>query len=121
MNVAKPLRLTDEVQMPGTEVEGEIRGLVRREVASYRRQAEPTGESMVADAHSLVQRISLTSVQEIDNIIGELQSLREFLQSESQRLQREIAEYVELAETAVRSTKLIAQNMIARKDIAPEL
>jgi hypothetical protein len=121
MNVVKPVRLADEVPMPGTEVEGEIRGLVRREVASYRRQPEPSGETMVAEAHAVVQRISLSSVHEIDNIIGELQGLREFLQSESERLQREITEYVELAETAVNSTKIIAQNMMTRKSVAADL
>jgi hypothetical protein len=119
MNVARPVRLADDGQTPGAEVEGEIRGLVRREVANYRRQPEPHGEMILNEAHSVLQRVSVTSVHEIDKLIAELQSLREFLQTESQRIQREIAEYAHLADAAVKSTKMIAENMVPHKN-APE-
>src|SRR4051794_39614172 len=104
MNVARPIRLADDGQTAGAEVEGEIRGLVRREVASYRRQPDHSGEMMANEAHSLVQRVWVTSVHEIDNLIGELQRLREFLETESHRIQREIAEYAQLADAAVKSS-----------------
>jgi hypothetical protein len=120
MSAARPVRLADD-SPPATEVEGEIRGLVRREVATYRRPPEPQSDTIVNEAHSVVHRVSITSMHEIDTIIGELQGLREFLQTESERLQREIGEYVEIAETAIKSTKMIAQHMITRKNAAAEL
>ena len=113
MNVARPIRLADD-SSPAEEVEGDIRGLVRREVASYRRAGEPTGESIANEVHSLLERVSASSVQELDKLIGELQSLREFLDNESQRIQREIADYVHLADAAVKSTKLVAEQLISK-------
>ena len=116
MSVARPVRLADDGQPSAVEVEGEIRGLVRREVAPYRRQSEPSGETIVNEANSLIQRVAITSLNEIDRLIAELQSLREFMHNESQRIQREITDYVQLADTALKSTKSVADSMAQHKN-----
>jgi hypothetical protein len=41
----------------------------------------------------VLQRATTTSVQEIDTLITELQSLRDMLHSEGTRVQREIVQY----------------------------
>jgi hypothetical protein len=88
-----------------TEVEGEIREFVRRDVVGLR------------------QRVAGTSVQEIDKLITELQTLRDTLQSEAARVQREIVEYATLSQAALQSTKIIAESLTHWKKVpdAPSL
>jgi type I site-specific restriction endonuclease len=91
------------------EVEGEIREFVRRDVAGLRRQQRNDG---VADnISSLLQRVSANSVQEIERLIGELKMLRDQLQHESERVQREIAKYASLSQAATQSTKIITESL----------
>ena len=52
-----------------------------------------------------------TSVQEVDRLIGELQQLRELLHQEGARVQREITEYAHLSQSAMQSTKIIAESL----------
>ena len=58
-----------------TEVEGEMREFVRRDVATLRRQPESDSEMVASNIGSLLQRVAGASVQEIDKLIGELQTL----------------------------------------------
>jgi hypothetical protein len=53
-------------------------------------------------------------------VIRELQQLHDFLQSEGERLQREISEYVQLSKATTNSTRLIADNMTNWKKAAKE-
>jgi hypothetical protein len=93
------------------EVEGEIREFVRRDVATLRRPAESDSEMVASNIGSLLQRVAGTSVQEIDRLIGELQTLREMLHNEGARVQREIVEYATLSQAAMQSTKIIAESL----------
>src|SRR5438445_13460459 len=68
-----------------TEVEGEIREFVRRDVVGVRRQPESDSELVANNINQLLQRVAGTSVQEIDKLITELQTLRDTLQSEAAR------------------------------------
>jgi hypothetical protein len=56
---------------------------------------------------SLLQRVAGASVQKIDRLIAELQNLRETLSTEGECVQREIAKYATLSQSAMRSTKII--------------
>ena len=94
-----------------SEVEGEIREFVRRDVATLRRQPESDSEMVASNISSLLQRVSGTSVQEIDKLIAELQTLREMLANEGARVQREIVEYATLSQAAMQSTKIIAESL----------
>src|SRR5262245_53416092 len=49
-----------------TEVEGEIREFVRRDVVGIRRQPESDSELVATNINQLLQRVAGTSVQEID-------------------------------------------------------
>jgi hypothetical protein len=59
----------------------------------------------------LVQRVAGASMSEIDNVIEELRSMREYLRSEGERVQREIAGYATVSQTAAASMKVIAESM----------
>src|SRR5262245_19094979 len=106
-----------------TEVAGEIREFVRRDVVGLRRQPERDSDHVANNINNLLQRVAGTSVQEIDRLITELQTLRDTLQSEAARVQREIVEYATLSQAALQSTKIIAESLTHWKKIpdAPSL
>jgi hypothetical protein len=89
------------------EVEAEVRELVRRGVAPVRSDSG----SEVGNLNSLIQRVSGTSVLEIEKLIDELQTLRDYLQNEGQRVQREIAEYAHMSQAAIKSTKIVTESL----------
>jgi ABC-type transporter Mla subunit MlaD len=99
-------------QPPDTEVEAEIREFVRRDVVTNReRQPENESEMVTNSINSVLQGATTTSVQEIDKLITELQSLSDRLNSERARVQREIVEYSTLTRAALESTKIIAESL----------
>ncbi|WP_213773600.1 hypothetical protein [Bradyrhizobium sp. dw_78] len=114
-----------------TEVEAGIRDFVRNDIAYLRRPApnaapgpevlEPTHEATVNNVNSLIQRVAGTSLSEIENLIGELESLRELLHAEGQRVQREISGYAQLSQAAMKSTRMIADNVTQWKRAAEGL
>src|SRR6266511_1635403 len=93
------------------EVEGEIREFVRRDGANLRRSPEMDSELVADNISTLLQRVAGSSVQEIDRLIAELQTLRDLLHEEGARVQREIAEYAHLSQSAMQSTKIIAESL----------
>jgi hypothetical protein len=114
-------RYTAENDQPlDTEVEGEIREFVRREVApTPGRQPDNESELVASNLNSLLQRATGTSVQEIDRMITELQMLRDTLQREAARVQSEIVEYATLSQAAMHSTKIIGESLTPLKKGAP--
>ena len=101
----------EETQTPG-EFEGEIREFIRRDVGHLRR-AQPDGasEQAVTNINSLLDRVSGSSVTEIDSLIADLSNVRDFLKTEGERVQREIASYAQLSQVAMTSVKIIAESM----------
>src|SRR6266567_1445761 len=67
--------------------------------------------------NSLIERVSGNSVMEIDKLIAELQTLRDYLQNEGQRVQREVAEYAHMSQAATKSTKIIAESLAQWKQL----
>jgi len=112
-----------------SEVEAGIRDFVRNDVAYLRRAPtltsetalEPTTEATVNNVNSLIQRVAGTSLTEIENLISELESLRDLLHAEGQRVQREISGYAQLSQAAMKSTRMIADNVSQWKRAADGL
>jgi hypothetical protein len=92
------------------EVEAEIREFVRRDPTQLR-NPDNGGEAVANNISSLVQRVAGSSVAEIEHLISELESLRDFLYREGERVQREISGYAQLSQAAMSSTKIIADSM----------
>ncbi len=106
------------------ELDQEIREIVRHEVLTNPgRQPENEGELEASKVYSLLQRVSATSLQEIDKLIAELESSRDMLQSEAARVQREIVQYSTLSQAARQSTKIITESLTQLKKVpdAPTL
>ena len=115
-----------------SEVEAGIRDFVRNDVAYLRRPApnaanvaeaapEPSTEATVNNVNSLIQRVAGASISEIQNLISELESLRDLLHAEGQRVQREISGYAQLSQAAMKSTRMIADNVAQWKGTADGL
>jgi transposase len=109
MTAIKPK--VDGEQPRDNGVEGEIREFVRRDGQALRRAPESDSELVAHNISTLLSRVAGTSVQEVDRLIGELQQLRELLQAEGARVQREITEYAHLSQSAMQSTKIIAESL----------
>jgi hypothetical protein len=92
-------------------VEAEIRDFVRRDVAMPRRSLEADGEAVANNISTLLQRVAGSTVAEIDRLTSELRSLRELLQGEGARVQREITGYARLSQSAMQSTKVISEKL----------
>lgn len=110
-----------------SEVEAGIRDFVRNDVAYLRRPApgmlsesplDASTEATVSSVNSLIQRVAGTSLSEIENLVTELEGLRDLLHNEGQRVQREIAGYAQLSQAAMKSTRLIADNVAQWKRAA---
>ncbi len=112
MNSITPGQLADE-DLPAPGFEGEIREFIRKDVAPWRRRQEPAGEAQQGESISmLVQRVAGASMNEIDNVIDELRTMRDFLRTEGERVQREVAGYATLSQTAAASVKSISDSMV---------
>ncbi|MGO4711518.1 hypothetical protein [Bradyrhizobium sp. 2TAF24] len=124
----KPETPEDDANLAAvTEVEAGIRDFVRNDIAYLRRPAggaasdvplDASAEATVSNVNSLIQRVAGTSLTEIENLIGELEALRDLLHSEGQRVQREIAGYAQLSQAAMKSTRMIADNVAQWKRAA---
>src|SRR6201986_5026428 len=117
-----------------TEVEAGIRDFVRNDIAYLRRpmavnateaptqaSLDPGAEATVNNVNSLIQRVAGTSLAEIEKLISELEGLREILHAEGQRVQREISGYAQLSQAAMKSTRMIADNVTQWKRSAEGL
>ena len=85
-------------------LEGGIRALVRGNKLAVAAEliAEPTEDALIAGA---------TSIADIGKLMGELQTARNYLQSEGERLRQMTARYTHLAQTASASVKIIAESL----------
>jgi hypothetical protein len=104
-----PKQPADFDQATEAALEAQIREIVQRDGASLRWEgnSEPVANGFLM----LLQRMGSTSVQEIDRLIVELQTLRALLQEEGERVQRKLAEYAHLCQSTTHSTKIIAESL----------
>ena len=103
-----------------SEVEAGIRDFVRNDIAYLRRPMslnaaepalDPGAEATVTNVNSLIQRVAGHSLSELENLISQLEGLRDLLHAEGQRVQREISGYAQLSQAAMKSTRMIADNV----------
>ena len=86
-----------------SEVTGEIRDLV------HEQQSTTDGQAVASNLASLLQRATSSSVREVDHVIAELQVLREKLQGDAARVQRELADYATFSESTFQSMSVISE------------
>ena len=109
-----PKKANDVDQAAANAFEGELREFVRREAVFSRRErsaGNAAGEPVAENLNLQLRRVAGTSMQEIDQVILELQRVRDMLHSESERLGREIARYASLHRHLMTGMKIIAENL----------
>ncbi|MGE0062428.1 MAG: hypothetical protein AB7T86_10155 [Xanthobacteraceae bacterium] len=129
-----------------TALEGEIRDLVRRNVSQLHpsgsdaapsqrqgerqaersadrgaeRHAEPAfaaaGDQSNQHVNALIKQVSGASIEEIDRVIRELNSVRDMLRGEGDRVTREIAGFASLSHAAITSMRVIADSIAEWKN-----
>ncbi|MPZ55226.1 MAG: hypothetical protein GEU91_01770 [Rhizobiales bacterium] len=109
MTVIRPERLGD-ISEKVAEFEGELQDVVRKNV-TYWRKPQDGGSDGSEGISVVIQRVAGASLDEIDLVIGQLESMREKLRREGERVQREIAGYAELSQSAMSSVKIIAESL----------
>jgi hypothetical protein len=98
------------VKSPGlvpnqSEFEIDMRTLIRSKTASVSNESE----ERTVELASLISQISFQSVQELDHLIGGLQGVRQKLDDDGDRIQREVGEYVTFSQSIVDLTKIVTE------------
>jgi hypothetical protein len=60
---------------------------------------------------ALIDKVSGTSIAEIEKLISDLETVRNYLKTEGDRIQQEMARYAHLSDTASASVKIIAERL----------
>jgi hypothetical protein len=94
-----------------SKLEGEIRNVVSRGDTAPQPRRGNDNELAASDIGSILQHVSGTSVQEIEKLIGELQILRDMLQREAARVEREVVGYAALLQNARGSITAISESL----------
>ena len=111
MNVVRPLGTAEIEKSLEVEIEGNIQELARGGNAVFRQGEGSDAETSTDNLGSLLRRVSDASTREVDNLIGDLQSLRRKLSLDGNRIQREIAEYAELSQQVMQLTNIISESV----------
>ena len=111
-----------DVDQAANTVEGEIRNLVQHNAVLLHQQpseAGPADYSVTEDVNSLMRRVASASMDEINRVIHELESVRNTLSTEGRRVSRDVAGYSSLNHAAITAMKVIADSLKQWKD-APD-
>jgi hypothetical protein len=117
-----PGKLSNVDQATANAVEGEIREFVRRDVSLPHRQrseVDAANGPAAENLNALIRRVTGDSMEEIDRVIRELESVRDMLRNEGERVSRELAGYANLSHAATTAMKVIADSVKQWKD-APD-
>jgi len=114
MNMASSTRSANHSQAAAVEVEGELRAILKSSASGSAHAKSFNETSANGGGNPFIQQVLTPSLKEIDRAIAQLQQMRDFLQSEGQRIEREMAQYAQLGQAAMKSTKIIAENMAHR-------
>jgi hypothetical protein len=109
MIVAEPLGSAEDKSLE-LELGRNIHKLARGG-AAFRQPESGDGETSAENLGYLLRRVSKTSMDEIDNLISELQTLRRKLQTDGDRIERDIAKHAELSQQVMQLTTIISDSV----------
>jgi uncharacterized phage infection (PIP) family protein YhgE len=109
MTIAEPLASAED-KLLESEIGRNIPKFARTG-ASFRQTENGDGEPAAENLGNLLRRVSKASVGEIDNLITELQTLRRKLQTDGDRIERDIAKYAELNQQVMQLTAIISDSV----------
>jgi hypothetical protein len=77
----------------------------------YARAAESEDQMPTENLSALLGRVAENSTSQIDDLVGDFGRLREKLQTDRDRIQREIEEYSRLSQQVMQFTKTISESV----------
>jgi hypothetical protein len=111
MNIARPLGSAELEKALEVEVRENIHELARGSSAVFRQGEGSDAETSTDDLAGLLRRVSDASTREVDSLIGDLQALRRKLNTDGNRIQRDIAEFTELSQQVMQLTNIISESV----------
>jgi len=89
----------------------------RPESPMFDRERQSPGQiTTQTDFNSLISRVSGVSLTPLQSVISDLQQLHDFLHAEGEKLRQDMSQYLHLSQTAMGSTKMIADNIAQWKE-----
>jgi hypothetical protein len=114
-----PEKLNNIDQATANAFEGEIHEFVRRDVSFLhprRSEIDAANDTAAENLNVVVRRVAGDSMEQIDRAIRELESVRDMMRNEGERVSREIAGYASLSHAAVTAMKVVADSIHQWKD-----
>jgi hypothetical protein len=111
MNIARPLGSAELEKAAEVDVAGNIHELARGSSVVFRQGEASDAEVSTENLAGLLRRVAEASTREVDGLIGDLQALRRKLNTDGNRIQREIAEYTELSQQVMQLTNIISESV----------
>jgi hypothetical protein len=114
MAISEPLESTkdeaakDKSSKP--KLAGNLRKLARAGSSVWQAESEDAQTSAV-NLGTMLHEVSKVSMDEIDHLIAELQTLRGKLQTDGDRIERDIMDYAALSEQATQLTKIVFEGV----------
>ena len=96
-----------------TDIETNVHEL-KRAGALFRQNENDNAEMVAAnDLATLLDRVSVATTQEIENLVGELRLLRGKIETDRQRIQGDVAKYAELSQAVKQLTANISDSVVS--------
>jgi hypothetical protein len=102
---------TRERDALGKSAELKLQGEVREFRHDFVPRRRPVERDLTGPVDTLIKRVAEDTVREVDDLIAKLKRRREQLLAESARVQREIAEYAQMSQSTMQSTKIISESL----------
>ena len=99
----------------------DMRNLLGGRKAKGSANVSTESEERNVELASQISQISFWSVQEVDHLIDGLQGIRQKLDDDGDRIQREIGQYVSFSQSIIDLTKIVSDGMTAIKTMAPDV
>ena len=79
--------------------------------AAFRQVGNGNGETSASDLGTLLRRVAEASTREVEALIDELDGLRKKLESDGDRIQRDVERYAELSQAVMQLAAIISDNV----------
>jgi hypothetical protein len=117
--MGKPVAVVPQPTDEQPKIEAALRDILRRD-RELLRQAAGAPSTTGQNPTELVRRVAGMSTEQIERIVLQLQSLSELLQSERDRVNGEIAGYIELNDRALSAMQAISRALTQLSDAIPK-
>jgi NifU-like protein involved in Fe-S cluster formation len=74
-------------------------------------QVSETGERPINELNALLRRLTGDSLEEIDRVVRDLESVCDMLRNEGERVTRELASYASLSHSALMAMKVLSDSV----------